>query len=250
MADHYSSVTTQDDVGRVQDARSRATEARRVAANARAAAETAREAAERARLAAEHSEDLPKSPNMSRGERSADTSGDDLVSAGAPADRHSNFRRRTYVSMMAVAGIVAVVASVLSIVFAVKHDAARSLADDDVAIIQVARAQVVNLLTVDKGDITGYSERVLDGSTGEWQDEFTKNRDAVMDALAQSAQATTGRVVQAGIEGRDGDTASVLVSASTAATSPPDQPGTSIRMRVNITNVDGQLKLSKVEVVR
>lgn len=239
---------------KAQVARTKARVARKVAEEARSIADEARKAAEAVdaepksvpderHVSIPKEDAFPESPVSESAQIVYDANPEVL-------DTRQHRLSALYTAAMGIAGSVAVVAVAVSVVFALSHHASRTRADEEVSILQAARAQVVNLLTVNKDDVDGYSTRVLDGSTGEWRDEFIKNKDAVMEALAHSAKPTTARVVLAGIESRDGNTASVLVSANTAAASSPDQPETSVRMRVNVREDDGQLKISKVEVVR
>jgi Mce-associated membrane protein len=221
MADHDPPVNPPGSA-KALAARARAVEARETATKARAAAAKAQRAAE-----------------------ASDGAGETV------ADRSRT--GRSYSTAMAIAVLVALAAGTMTVVLAVDHHQSRTRDDRDVAILQAARREVLNLLAVDKTDVNGYADRVLAGSTGEWHDEFTNTRKAVTAALADpAAQSTVGKIVAAGIESRAGASAAVLVSASTFAGRQPDdkQPGTSVRMRVNVADVGGVWKLSKVEIVR
>jgi Mce-associated membrane protein len=214
--------------------------ARKRAKGARAAAERASAEAEKALLAAE----------TVAAEGTENASSD---AAEERAARGVHRRSRRDLALMVTAALVAASAGAISIVLAINHHTKQARADEDVAIVLAAREQVVNLLTIDKNDVTGYSDRVLAGSTGRWQEEFTANKDAVMAALTDATQPTSVRGVAAGIEERGvGGTSAVDVGANTIAGSNADekQPGTAVRMRVGVTEVDGQWKLSKVEIVR
>ena len=232
---------------------------------ARARALKARQVAERAKVAAEEAQrtvadaERAEPGQLDRGDpvedcgtpESAEVVPDPAVQLEVPVTDARRGKRLWAWCAFATIAVASLAAAGLSVYFVADHRQVQSRADEDAKVLQAARAEVTNLLTISNKDIEGYSNRVLDDATGIWRQEFTKNKAAVIGVLAVSND-TVGRVVQAGIEERHGDTVSVLVSASTSAAvnAPADQPGTSVRMRVEVTESDGRYKLAKVEIVQ
>lgn len=150
-------------------------------------------------------------------------------------------------------GVVAVAAVVALAVFSSRSSAIQDRSAADVAVLQAARHHAVDLLSIDKADLDGYSTRVLAEATGRWREDFLANRDALIDVLQGAIEHATGVVNDAGIAWHSDDgTVSVLLSAKevTGPGTDPDQPGTPVRMRLDIASAEGQLKLAKVEIIR
>lgn len=152
---------------------------------------------------------------------------------------------------VAVSALLTIVSVVTLAFFDAEHGKAQSRASTDVAVVQAARHHAIEMLSVDKADLEGYSARVLAEATGQWREDFLANRDSLLGILQGATEKAIGVVNDAGIAGRAEDgTVSVLVSAKVVQGSGQDERGTPVRMRLGIASADGQLKLAKVEIVR
>ncbi|WP_067681979.1 hypothetical protein [Nocardia miyunensis] len=147
--------------------------------------------------------------------------------------------------------------------------------DHDQQIMQFSMDAVAQLISTDSADAGGYVDRVLANSTGQWHDEFDARKRSVLDTMQASGGVSTGHGVAAGIErhNRDGSiTVMVVATSQTSVPLPqsnqapgPDQASHSLalpngvqvktepkqyQLRVDITEVGGKYKLSKVGFVQ
>lgn len=94
---------------------------------------------------------------------------------------------------------------------------------------------------------------ILAGATGGFHDEFAQSADAYSAFVKSQGTVARGVVDGAGVSGRSGDSAAVLVAATVEFGTPADgDPGGAaatrdFRLRVLITPEDGQLKLAAVQ---
>lgn len=118
--------------------------------------------------------------------------------------------------------------------------------------LQAGRQGALDLTTIRYTDVDADIQRVLDGSTGKFYDEFKARTADFAAAVRQAQSSSTGTVSEAGIETMDGNTARVLVSTGvrTAVAQAPEQEPRYWRMRLTVTRVDQELpKVSDVEFV-
>lgn len=117
--------------------------------------------------------------------------------------------------------------------------------------LQAARQGAVNLTTIDWHHADSDVQRILDGATGQFYDDFAKRSQPFVDVVKQVQATTVGRVTEAGLESQTADTAQVLVAAAvqTSNAGVPEQVPRAWRMRIFVRKVDGQLKVSNVEFV-
>ncbi len=114
-----------------------------------------------------------------------------------------------------------------------------------------ARQGAENLTTIDWKHADTDVQRIIDGSTGEFRDDFTKRSKGFVDAVKQVQATTTGAVGAAGLESMTPDTALVLVSATvhTSNGGAPEDVPREWRMRISLQKVADQVKVSNVEFV-
>ncbi|MDL9936213.1 hypothetical protein QSJ18_05615 [Gordonia sp. ABSL1-1] len=94
-------------------------------------------------------------------------------------------------------------------------------------------------------------QRVLDRSTGEFYTDF-KNRSKDFASVIEKSQVTTkGKVTGTAVESLSGDTAVILVSATSDVTNAAgaQQEPRMWRLRVTVQDVNGTKKISKVDFV-
>jgi Mce-associated membrane protein len=114
-----------------------------------------------------------------------------------------------------------------------------------------ARQGVVNLISLDFNRAKEDVQRVIDGSTGQFRDDFQQRAKDFTTVVEQSKVVTEGNVNAAGVQSIDGDSALVIVAATsriTNAAGAKDEPRR-WRLKVTVTDDGGQYKMSKVEFV-
>jgi Mce-associated membrane protein len=139
----------------------------------------------------------------------------------------------------------------LSTYFMWQHHQATEREQKTAAFIAGAKKGVVNMTSLDFKKAKEDVQRVIDSSTGEFRDDFQQRAADFTKVVEQSKVVTEGTVNAAAVESIDGRTAQVLVSATSRVTNSAgakDEPR-AWRLRVTVTEEDGQYKMSKVEFV-
>ncbi|OBI74630.1 hypothetical protein [Mycobacterium asiaticum] len=135
--------------------------------------------------------------------------------------------------------------------FVWQHHQANEREEKSAAFIAGAKKGVVNMTSLDYKKAKDDVQRVIDSSTGEFRDDFQQRAADFTKVVEQSKVVTEGTVNAAAVESMDGRSALVLVSATsrvTNSTGAKEEPRT-WRLRVTVTEEDGQYKMSKVEFV-
>ncbi|AHH16186.1 hypothetical protein NONO_c13830 [Nocardia nova SH22a] len=117
--------------------------------------------------------------------------------------------------------------------------------------VAAARQGVTSLTSLDFNHAADDVKRVLDDSTGTFRDDFQTRADDFAKVIQQSKVATEGHVNSAAVQSMSGDSAVVLVAATSKVTNSAGakQEPRAWRLSVTVQRVDGQLKMSKVEFV-
>ncbi|MEV5652040.1 hypothetical protein AB0L57_27665 [Nocardia sp. NPDC052254] len=117
--------------------------------------------------------------------------------------------------------------------------------------VAAARQGVTSLTSLDFNHAADDVKRVLDDSTGTFRDDFRTRADDFAKVIQQSQVATEGHVNSAAVQSMTGDSAVVLVAATSKVTNSAGakQEPRAWRLSVTVERVDGQLKMSKVEFV-
>ncbi|OBH05461.1 MULTISPECIES: hypothetical protein [unclassified Mycobacterium] len=161
--------------------------------------------------------------------------------------------RRRLPAIAAVATAIAVVAfAAVSAYMVVQHRDATRHQQREAAFVAGAKQNVLNMISLDYNKAKEDIQRVIDGSTGQFKDDFQQRANDFISVVTQSKAVTEGTVNAAALESLNGNSAVVLVSATSQVTnSPPgkDVPPLVWRLRVTVANVAGQYKMSKVEYV-
>ena len=114
-----------------------------------------------------------------------------------------------------------------------------------------ARQGVVNLMSIDYKSADESVRRVLDGSTGKFRTNFEDSADDFMRALRDEKIVTTATVNDAAVESMSGDSAVVLVSATSrreGPQAPKDQQDPRVwRVVLTMQREGDQIKMSAVE---
>jgi len=119
--------------------------------------------------------------------------------------------------------------------------------------VEVARQGAVNLTTIDHSTADADVQRILDGSTGTFHDDFQKRAQPFADVVKQAESTSVGTVTSAALESRDGDKAQVLVLMSVKMSTPADtaeQQPQVWRMRIGVQQTGDAAKVSDVEFVQ
>jgi len=114
-----------------------------------------------------------------------------------------------------------------------------------------ARQGVVALTSLDHSRAEQDVQRVLDNSTGAFHDDFQGRSEDFTNVVQQSQVATAGKVNTTAVESMNDDSAVVLVAATSEVTNSAgaQEEPRSWRLSVTVTQVEDQLKMSKVEFV-
>jgi len=116
-----------------------------------------------------------------------------------------------------------------------------------------ARQNVVNLMSIDYNSADDSVQRVLDGSTGRFKTNFEETADDFVKALRDEKIVTKASVNDTAVESMSGDSAVVLVSATSqreGPQAPKDQQQPRLwRIVVSLERDGDQIKMSGVEFV-
>lgn len=116
-----------------------------------------------------------------------------------------------------------------------------------------ARQDVINLMSIDFNTAQDSVQRVLDGSTGRFRANFADTAEDFVKALKDEKIVTNATVNDAAVESMTGDSAVVLISATSqreGAKAPKDQQQPRLwRVVVTLEREDGQIKMSGVDFV-
>jgi Mce-associated membrane protein len=117
--------------------------------------------------------------------------------------------------------------------------------------LAVGKQGALNLTTINYTEAEADVQRVLDSSTGQFYDEFSKRAPAFVDVVKQVQSKTEGRITEAGVESISGDSARVLVAVAvnTSNRGSADQPLRHWRIRIDVQKVGDAVKVSNVEFV-
>ncbi len=117
--------------------------------------------------------------------------------------------------------------------------------------VQAARQGAINLTTIDHEDVEQDVQRILDSSTGVFRDDFAQRAQPFSEAARRAQSKSVGTVTEAALESAEGDEGRVLVAMTvmTSNRGVPEQQPQAWRMRVTVTRVDDESKVSKVEFI-
>jgi Mce-associated membrane protein len=264
------SVSKAETMALLEEAEAEAAEAEALAAAARARARVARlrreaqaeaeakvtEAAEPGEASDEEgpdADDTVKAETDVEAETDEDAS-DETIEAPESKSRLVRWRRR--LPSLSAASKVAII--ILICAFAVasgymmwEDHAASERAQRAANFVAGARQGVINMTSLDSNRAKDDVQRVIDGSTGQFRDDFQRRAKDFIAVVEQSKEVTQGVINAAALESMGEHSASVLVSAIskiTNAAGTKDEPRV-FRLRVTVTESEGQYKMSKVDFV-
>ncbi len=117
--------------------------------------------------------------------------------------------------------------------------------------LRAARQGALNLTTIDWQHADSDVRRILDGSTGEFYDDFAKRSQPFIEVLKQVQATTVGTITEAGLESETIGAAEALVAVSvqTSDAAAHEQVPRVWRMRISVQKVGDQIKVSNVGFV-
>jgi Mce-associated membrane protein len=118
-------------------------------------------------------------------------------------------------------------------------------------LLQAARQGALNLTTIDWQHAEGDMQRILDGATGQFRDEFASRSQPFIEVVKQAKSTSVGTITEAGLESEEGGHARVLVAVAvkTSTAGAPEQDPRAWRMRITVQKDGDQAKVSNVEFV-
>jgi Mce-associated membrane protein len=177
---------------------------------------------------------------------------DEDVDAAEPVTEPAGWRRRIPL-IAAVTGVILIICFTgASVYMVLQHRDTTRQQQREAAFVAGAKQGVLNMISLDFNKAKADVQRVIDSSTGQFKDDFQQRANDFIAVVTQSKAITEGTVNAAAIESMDRDSAVVLISATSQVTnSPPgkDEPPRIWRLRVTVSEVGGQYKMSKVEYV-
>lgn len=173
-----------------------------------------------------------------------------VVVSGAPSGRSATRTGRGRIRPVAAA--LAVTCSVLIVVCVVAGWRLWLFGVDQTVrqdAQQAARTTAMDLATIDHQHARQDVQRVLDGATGEFRDDFQANADAFVSVVQGTEVTTVGRQADSAVESRDGERVAVLVQvASTVTNRTQPAPQQRVwRLRMTMEKVDGVYRTARLE---
>jgi Mce-associated membrane protein len=240
-----------------EEAEAEAAEAEAMAAAARARARAIRlrrEADSRAAAAAPATEAQTAEPTEDTVEASdagvAEPTEAESVDDAAPRRRPGWRRVARYVA--AALGVLATCALIAATVFMViQHRSAVHDEQQRAEFAAAGRQAVVTLMSLDFNNAQQNVDRIIDNSTGQFRDDFKNTAGDFVKIAKESKVVTDVSVNASAVDSMSGDSADVLVAATSRVTNSSgakEQPR-SWRLLVSLVREGGQIKMSKVEFV-
>ncbi|MGC5255604.1 hypothetical protein ACPXCG_04565 [Gordonia sp. DT218] len=166
--------------------------------------------------------------------------------------RMPSLRRPTKRGMaITVMSVITVATLVTTGLIGWHHHTATSEHERAQAFTAAADRGVTAITSLDFNNAQRDVQRILDQSTGAFYNDFKGRAKDFTSVIEQSKVTTKGKVTGSAVESMSGDDAVILVSASsdvTNAAGAKQEPRT-WRLRVTVSDVDGTMKISKVDFV-
>ncbi|MGH3656334.1 MAG: hypothetical protein ACRDUA_06720 [Micromonosporaceae bacterium] len=117
--------------------------------------------------------------------------------------------------------------------------------------VREAERCVVSFLTVSADTVDEDTRRVLDCSTGRFEDEYRSGRAEVRRAVVENEVRSTGEALETAVEAADSGSATVLlaVDATIRNTKHPEGRQVHYRISVDMERAAGEWKISRLEFV-
>ena len=181
-------------------------------------------------------------------------SADQIAESGIDKTIDGNLRdgTRSPLRVAALAGILIVIA--LTALAGWRGWRAEATEQDSASralFLEVGRQGALNLTTIDFRSAESDVQRIVDASTGNFEDDFRSRSKPFIDTVKRAQSVTVGAISEAGIESADRSQAQVLVAVTVKAenAAEPKPKDRSWRMRLTVVKVGAGAKVSNVEFV-
>jgi serine/threonine protein kinase, bacterial len=179
----------------------------------------------------------------------------DADEATLPTTDHTELprrRRRVAVVIPALLGVLLVLAVVFAAGAALwAHRVASQTTASWQPYLEAAKTTAVNLTTINYQTVDADVQRIIDGSTGNFHDQFANRAEQFKDVVRKAQSVSTGTVTGTGVEKLEASQADVLVAVKiTSTTKGAAQEARDWRMRITIVKIGDQYKASNVEFVK
>jgi Mce-associated membrane protein len=157
--------------------------------------------------------------------------------------------RRRLITWASVAVIVCALAA--AAVQGWQWDRQRQLETARQQALAAARQTTVNFVTISAASVDRDLQRVADGATGDFKDEFTRSMPQVRAAVVENKVDSKGSVLRAAVVSADRSSAVILVAvdATVRNVNAPDGRLAHYRIRVNLAMVGNAWLVSTLEFV-
>ncbi|WP_421844959.1 hypothetical protein [Mycobacterium sp.] len=245
-----------DAMALAEEAEAEAAEAEALAAAARARAQAARMRREAIAIGETTDPDEEGDPDDADWETTNDAEYEDDETA-EPEVENSPSRRRwlrlprlSTIAQTAAIVIICCFAGLSGYILWTHHEATERQ-ERVAAFAAGAREGVVAITSLDFKNAKKDVQRVIDSSTGDFKDDFQRRAADFTKVVEQSKVVAEGTVNATAVASIDGHTALVLVAATSRVANAEDgkDKPQQWRLKVSVTEVDGQYKMSKVEFV-
>lgn len=147
--------------------------------------------------------------------------------------------------------VVLILSTVVAAISALSAHESGDAEARDRQILDIASTMAVNLVTLGQDSADSDLSRVIDGTTGEFRDQFVSAADGFGALLTDGGVESVGEVKAAGIVESTEEAATVLaaVTSTVKNNEAPDGEVRVYRMKLTLTNVDGAWLVSNVEFV-
>lgn len=160
-------------------------------------------------------------------------------------------RRIAQTAGLALAVLLTAAAVTLPALMLWQHGRVTAQRAEDRRFVDAARDGIVALLSIDHTRARADVQRVLDLSTGQFHDDFTRSADDFVKTAEDSKAVTVGTVNLAALEKIEGERAVVLIAATSEVSNVngASQDPRPFRISVTVTRDGQQCKMSDVEFV-
>lgn len=173
------------------------------------------------------------------------------VSDSAAGEATKTKRSPKSLAIAGIAGVLLVALIAAAVILAVLRYQVQADNEKRQEYVDAAKQAVLNLTTIHPESAQDDVARIIDGSTGEFREDFEGRRDPFVSVVQDSQVKTDGTIVEAAMEKFTDGPSTVLVAAKTTVSSAdqPEPADRDFRMRVTVVDEDGTLKASKLEFV-
>ena len=119
--------------------------------------------------------------------------------------------RRVPRTLLIVLGVLLAVLAVAALVLGLRVQEARVAEDRREDALRYARQMALNLTSISVQELDTDIEQVLDGATGEFEEDFARRSDNLREVLTTNEVVSEGKVLEAALVRADDETATALV---------------------------------------